>query len=162
MPRLRSLRKDIELLFTVHHTVGIERFRAAGQTILREIQERHRRVSWEYIKQRRDLRKRFVGLTAKLLQCNEVESIWQMGISLTDEEDDQLKRMTKEIAPVDYAFWRSLGELEHRRTLSHKLVYSPCSPSRPSDQVSASLSLLVTGGATCVERFPLWEIAMHV
>ena len=122
IPRLRSRRKDIENAFWVHSAWKIDKFRAAGQIILRQVQERHRHMSWAYTKERRDLRRAYVPLLAKQLQFSDVGSFGYSS-NVSKEESDELLRLSKEVSPIDVPFWSSLAKLEHRRTITHQYVY---------------------------------------
>src|SRR5260370_5303734 len=55
---------------------GIERFLAVCRTVLRNIQEKRRKMKWDFYRDRRDARNEYVSLIAKRLHCAETRTIW--------------------------------------------------------------------------------------
>ena len=125
IPQLQSRRRDIEATFRIHTTSGINKLHAAGQIILREVQERHRRMSWGYMKDRRDLRRAYVPLQARLLQISDtIKSGRSRNIYREGVDQLNLDMLSREISPVDSRFWGSLAWLERRKIITHRYVHS--------------------------------------
>ncbi|KAL2125638.1 hypothetical protein VTJ04DRAFT_2003 [Mycothermus thermophilus] len=74
-------------------------FRFAGNAVLSKIHERNRRWSWEYFKERRDDRRRYIELFKKRKQ----------NLQLTAEEAEDMKRLEWKLSYEDLRFWRSLA-----------------------------------------------------
>ncbi|KMU76460.1 VPS13 protein [Coccidioides immitis RMSCC 3703] len=80
-------------------------FRFAGNAVLTKIHERNRRWTWEYIKERRDDRIRYIELFKKQ----------KRNIALSTEEEADLKRLEEKSTYEDLKFWRSLGRHQLRK-----------------------------------------------
>ncbi|EER23514.1 vacuolar protein sorting-associated protein, putative [Coccidioides posadasii C735 delta SOWgp] len=80
-------------------------FRFAGNAVLTKIHERNRRWTWEYIKERRDDRIRYIELFKKQ----------KRNIALSTEEEADLKRLEGKSTYEDLKFWRSLGRHQLRK-----------------------------------------------
>lgn len=86
-------------------------FRFAGNAVLSKIHDRNRRWTWDYIKERRDDRLRYIDLFKKQ----------KRGIAPTPEEAADLKRLEYKSTYEDLRFWRSLG----RHQLKKERVVAP-------------------------------------
>lgn len=71
----------------------------AGEAILRKIHERNRRWSWDYFKERRDDRIRYIELFRKKKQSQQ----------LSPEENEDLSKLEWKLDYEDLRFWRSLA-----------------------------------------------------
>ena len=80
-------------------------FKFAGDAILSKIHERNRRWSWDYMRERRDDRIRYIELFKK--QKREAPL-------LPDEQAD-LRRLEEKLAYEDLRFWRSLARNQLRK-----------------------------------------------
>ncbi|KAJ5779395.1 Vacuolar protein sorting-associated protein 13 [Penicillium paradoxum] len=80
-------------------------FRFAGEAVLSKIQERNRRWTWGYIKERRDDRIAYIALFKK----KKKEEIF------TPEETKQLEKLEAKLSYEDIRFWRSLARNQLRK-----------------------------------------------
>lgn len=74
-------------------------FRFAGNAVLGKIHERNRKWSWDYFKERRDNRIRYIELFKKKKQQQ----------PLTPEENEDLSKLEWNLDYEDLRFWRSLA-----------------------------------------------------
>ncbi|KAJ3494408.1 hypothetical protein NLG97_g4098 [Lecanicillium saksenae] len=74
-------------------------FRFAGNAVLGKIHERNRKWSWDYFKERRDDRTRYIELFKKKKQQQ----------PLTPEENEDLSKLEWKLDYEDLRFWRSLA-----------------------------------------------------
>ncbi|KAI1995793.1 Vacuolar protein sorting-associated protein 13 [Ophidiomyces ophidiicola] len=89
-------------------------FQFAGNAVLSKIHERNRRWTWEYVKERRDDRIKYIEIFKK-----------QKGnTALTPEEAADLKKLEEKSSYEDLRFWRSLG----RHQLRKEHVVAPKQP----------------------------------
>ncbi|KOS20149.1 Vacuolar protein sorting-associated protein 13 [Escovopsis weberi] len=80
-------------------------FRFAGNAVLSKIHERNRRWSWDYFKERRDDRGRYIELFKKQKQQQQ----------LTPEETSDINRLEAKLSYEDLRFWRSLARNQLRK-----------------------------------------------
>ena len=73
--------------------------RFAGNAVLNKIHEKNRKWSWDYFKERRDDRIRYIELFKKTKQQQQ----------LTSTESEDLEVLEKKLEYEDLRFWRSLG-----------------------------------------------------
>ncbi|OAA63095.1 vacuolar protein sorting-associated protein vps13 [Cordyceps fumosorosea ARSEF 2679] len=74
-------------------------FRFAGNAVMGKIHERNRKWSWDYFKERRDDRIRYIELFKKQKQQQQ----------LTPEENEDLSKLEWKLDYEDLRFWRSLA-----------------------------------------------------
>ncbi|KUI67657.1 Vacuolar protein sorting-associated protein 13 [Cytospora mali] len=74
-------------------------FRFAGDAVLRKIHDRNRRWSWEFFRERRDDRLRYIELFRKKKQNQ----------PLSPEENEDLNKLEWKLDYEDLRFWRSLA-----------------------------------------------------
>ena len=79
--------------------------RFAFQAVYTKIQERNRRCSWDYIKERRDDRVRYIELFKKKKKEEK----------MTPAETEELTKLEKKLSYEDLRFWRSLARNELRK-----------------------------------------------
>lgn len=79
--------------------------RFAFQAVYTKIQERNRRCSWDYIKERRDDRVRYIELFKKKKKEEK----------MTPAESEELAALEKKLSYEDLRFWRSLARNELRK-----------------------------------------------
>ena len=79
--------------------------RFAGQAVLDRIHDRNRRWSWDYFKERRDDRKRYIELFKKKKKEEK----------LTADETNALDKLEHKLEYEDLRFWRSLARNELRK-----------------------------------------------
>ena len=79
--------------------------RFAGQAVLRKIQDRNRRWTWDYMRERRDDRVRYIELFKKK----------KKGQTLTTPESEELKKLEEKLSYEDLRFWRSLARNQLRK-----------------------------------------------
>ncbi|EEP80464.1 conserved hypothetical protein [Uncinocarpus reesii 1704] len=91
-------------------------FQFAGNAVLGKIHERNRRWTWDYIRERRDDRKRYIDLYKKQ----------KRNITLSADETSDLKRLEEKSSYEDLRFWRSLG----RHQLKKEHVVAPKQPAQ--------------------------------
>lgn len=87
----------------------------AGDAVLSKIHERNRRWSWEYFKERRDDRIRYIELFKKKKQNQQ----------LSAEENDDLTKLEWKLDYEDIRFWRSLGRNQLRKENAAALKNQP-------------------------------------
>ncbi|KAF2460623.1 hypothetical protein BDY21DRAFT_279898 [Lineolata rhizophorae] len=79
--------------------------RFAGKAVLDKIHDRNRRWSWDYFKERRDDRKRYIELFKKKKKEEK----------LTPAEAEELARLEHKLSYEDLRFWRSLARNQLRK-----------------------------------------------
>ncbi len=77
----------------------------AGQAVLTKIHERNRRWTWDYFKERRDDRERYIDLFKKKKKEQ----------TLTAAETEELTKLEKKLNYEDLRFWRSLARNQLRK-----------------------------------------------
>ncbi|KAL2150408.1 hypothetical protein VTH82DRAFT_6971 [Thermothelomyces myriococcoides] len=87
----------------------------AGQAVLSKIHERNRRWSWDYFKERRDDRRRYIELFKKRKQNQQ----------LTPEETDDLNKLEWKLSYEDLRFWRSLARNQLKKENAEALKNRP-------------------------------------
>ncbi|KAK1781448.1 hypothetical protein QBC45DRAFT_57630 [Copromyces sp. CBS 386.78] len=96
----------------------------AGNAVLSKIHERNRRWSWDYFRERRDDRKRYIELFKKRKQ----------GQQLSPEENDDLTKLEWKLDYEDLRFWRSLARNQLKRENAEALRNRPPPPAQPQQQ----------------------------
>lgn len=96
----------------------------AGNAILSKIHERNRRWSWDYFRERRDDRKRYIELFKKKKQ----------GQQLLPPENDDLNKLEWKLDYEDLRFWRSLARNQLKRENAEALKNRPPPPKQPQQQ----------------------------
>ncbi|KAK4642106.1 Vacuolar protein sorting-associated protein 13 [Podospora bellae-mahoneyi] len=94
----------------------------AGNAVLSKIHERNRRWSWDYFKERRDDRRRYIELFKKKKQSQQ----------LSAQENDDLNRLEWKLDYEDLRFWRSLARNQLKRENAEALRNRP--PAQPQQQ----------------------------
>ena len=79
--------------------------RFAGTAILNKIHERNRRWTWEYFKERRDDRRRYINLFKKQKKDE----------TISPSEQEELSKLEKKLSYEDLRFWRSLARNQLRK-----------------------------------------------
>ena len=79
--------------------------RFAGQAVLRKIQDRNRRWTWDYMRERRDDRVRYIELFKQK----------KKGQTLKAPESEELKNLEEKLSYEDLRFWRSLARNQLRK-----------------------------------------------
>lgn len=79
--------------------------RFAGQSVLQKIHDRNRRWTWDYMKERRDNRVRYIELFKKKKKAQ----------TLTTAEQDELRKLEEKLSYEDLRFWRSLARNQLRK-----------------------------------------------
>ena len=90
-------------------------FLFAGNAVLGKIHERNRRWTWDYFKERRDDRKRYIELFKKNKQQQQ----------LTAEENEDLRKLEWKLSYEDLRFWRSLARNELKKENAEALKKQP-------------------------------------
>lgn len=80
-------------------------FRFAGDAVLSKIKERNRRWTWDYMRQRRDDRLRYIEIFKKKKQSQQ----------LSPEEIDDMNDLEWKLSYEDLRFWRSLARNQLRK-----------------------------------------------
>lgn len=96
----------------------------AGDAILGKIHERNRRWSWDYFKERRDDRLRYIELFKKKKQNQQL---------LPDESDD-INKLEWKLDYEDLRFWRSLARNQLRKENAAALKNQPPKPAQQQQQ----------------------------
>ncbi|KXJ86769.1 hypothetical protein Micbo1qcDRAFT_218953 [Microdochium bolleyi] len=94
-------------------------FKFAGDAVLAKIHDRNRRWSWDYFKERRDDRVRYIELFKKR-KANQ---------QLSGDETDDLNKLEMKLGYEDMRFWRSLARNQLRKENAEALKNQP-----PQDQ----------------------------
>ncbi len=95
-------------------------FKFAGDAVLSKIHERNRRWSWDYFRERRDDRLRYIELFKKKKQNQQ----------LSPEENEDLGKLERKLDYEDLRFWRSLA----RNQLKKEQAAAPKPPAPPKQQ----------------------------
>lgn len=98
-------------------------FRFAGDAILSRIHERNRRWSWDYFRERRDDRLRYIELFKKK-KANQ---------QLSADENEDLRKLEWKLGYEDLRFWRSLARNQLRKENAAALKNNP-SKQEPQQQ----------------------------
>ncbi|OAG41339.1 hypothetical protein AYO21_04502 [Fonsecaea monophora] len=77
----------------------------AGNAVLTKIHERNRKWTWEYFKERRDTRLKYIDLFKKK----------KKEIKLTEQETNELTQLEHDLSYEDLRFWRSLARTQLRK-----------------------------------------------
>lgn len=96
----------------------------AGNAVLSKIHERNRRWSWDYFRERRDDRKRYIELFKKKKQ----------NLPLTPEENDDLNKLEWKLDYEDLRFWRSLARNQLRKENAEALRNKPAQQPKQQQQ----------------------------
>lgn len=94
----------------------------AGDAVLSKIHERNRRWSWDYFRERRDDRKRYIELFKKKKQNQQ----------LSAQENDDLNKLEWKLDYEDLRFWRSLARNQLKKENAEALKNKP--PPKPQPQ----------------------------
>ncbi|KAI1419606.1 hypothetical protein F5Y12DRAFT_231448 [Xylaria sp. FL1777] len=87
----------------------------AGNAVLSKIQERNRRWTWDYFRERRDDRLRYIELFKKRKSNQQLSS----------QEADELNKLEWKLDYEDLRFWRSLGRNKLRKENAEALKNAP-------------------------------------
>ncbi|KAI0376422.1 vacuolar protein sorting-associated protein 13 [Hypomontagnella monticulosa] len=87
----------------------------AGDAVLTKIHERNRRWTWDYFRERRDDRRRYIELFKKR-KANQ---------QLTPQETDDLNKLEWKLGYEDLRFWRSLARNQLRKENAEALKKAP-------------------------------------
>lgn len=87
----------------------------AGDAVLTKIHERNRRWSWDYFRERRDDRRRYIELFKKK-KANQ---------QLSPQETDDLNKLEWKLGYEDLRFWRSLARNQLRKENAEALKKAP-------------------------------------
>ncbi|KPM34288.1 Vacuolar protein sorting-associated protein 13 [Neonectria ditissima] len=90
----------------------------AGNAVLTKIHERNRRWSWDYFRERRDDRKRYIELFKKRKQQQQ----------LTAEDATDLQALERKLGYEDLRFWRSLARSQLKKENAEALKRQPQQP----------------------------------
>ncbi|KAK3385903.1 hypothetical protein B0H63DRAFT_473802 [Podospora didyma] len=96
----------------------------AGNAILNKIHDRNRRWSWDYFRERRDDRKRYIVLFKKKKQNQQ----------LSPEENDDLNKLEWKLDYEDLRFWRSLARSQLKKENAEALKNRPPPPPQHQQQ----------------------------
>ncbi|CAK7229600.1 Vacuolar protein sorting-associated protein 13 [Sporothrix bragantina] len=77
----------------------------AGDAVLSKIHERNRRWTWDYFRERRDDRRRYIELFKKKKQ----------NLTLTPDESDDITKLEWKLSYEDLRFWRSLARSQLKK-----------------------------------------------
>ncbi|KAJ4289964.1 Vacuolar protein sorting-associated protein 13 [Collariella sp. IMI 366227] len=96
----------------------------AGNAVLGKIHERNRRWSWDFFRERRDDRRRYIELFKKRKQ----------NLQLTHDESDDLNKLEWKLTYEDLRFWRSLARNQLKRENAEALKNRPPPPPQQQQQ----------------------------
>ncbi|KAK4132156.1 vacuolar protein sorting-associated protein 13 [Trichocladium antarcticum] len=100
----------------------------AGNAVLSKIHDRNRRWSWDYFRERRDDRRRYIELFKKKKQS----------LPLSPDENDDLNKLEWKLSYEDLRFWRSLARNQLKKENAEALRNRP--PPQPRQQQQGWLS----------------------
>lgn len=103
---------------------GKTRFQAVVRTVMAQIADSRHRKTWAFLKQRRDIRTRYVSLVAKQLQATELQTTWNTRVPLISAETEELEMLSMQLFPGDLDYYQSLAQQIHRSTWVHAYVAS--------------------------------------
>ncbi|KAK0609948.1 hypothetical protein B0T17DRAFT_501212 [Bombardia bombarda] len=98
--------------------------RFAGDAVLSKIHDRNRRWSWDYFRERRDDRKRYIELFKKRKQNQQ----------LSPPESDDMNKLEWKLDYEDLRFWRSLARNQLKKEDAEALKNRPPQPQQPQQQ----------------------------
>ncbi|KAI0966089.1 hypothetical protein F4678DRAFT_306550 [Xylaria arbuscula] len=98
----------------------------AGNAVLSKIQERNRRWTWDYFRERRDNRLRYIELFKKR-KANQ---------QLSAQEADDLNKLEWKLGYEDLRFWRSLARNQLRKENAQALKNAPPKAEQPQGWLS--------------------------
>ncbi|KAK9457717.1 hypothetical protein V1511DRAFT_185294 [Dipodascopsis uninucleata] len=107
-------------------------FRFAGNVVLREIHEKRRQWSWDYFKERRDDRKRYIELfKAKSLSMPPADNV-----EFTSQMAEELNALERKLSFEDIRFYRSIAksQLRKERKKPKVIVSKEASPESQTQQ----------------------------
>lgn len=104
----------------------------AGDAVLSKIHEKNRRWSWDYFRERRDDRKRYIELFKKRKQQQQLSS----------QEGDDITKLEWKLDYEDLRFWRSLARNQLKKENAEALKNQP-----PKQQQQGWVSWVWGGGA---------------
>ncbi|KAK8093549.1 hypothetical protein PG997_000234 [Apiospora hydei] len=90
-------------------------FKFAGNAVLNKIHERNRRWTWDYFRERRDDRKRYIELFKKK-KANQ---------QFSPAETEDLDKLEKKLGYEDLRFWRSLARNQLKKENAEALKNAP-------------------------------------
>lgn len=90
-------------------------FKFAGDAVLSKIHDRNRKWSWDYFRERRDDRKRYIELFKKRKQQKQ----------LSADENDDLNKLEWKLEYEDLRFWRSLARNQLKKENAEALKKQP-------------------------------------
>ncbi|KAI0139290.1 hypothetical protein BJ166DRAFT_126349 [Pestalotiopsis sp. NC0098] len=92
--------------------------RFAGDAVLSKIHERNRRWSWDYFRERRDDRRRYIELFKKR-KANQ---------NLSSQESEDITKLEQKLEYEDLRFWRSLARNQLKKENAEALKNAPPKP----------------------------------
>ncbi|KAF6839500.1 vacuolar protein sorting-associated protein vps13 [Colletotrichum musicola] len=107
-------------------------FKFAGDAVLSKIRDRNRRWSWDYFKERRDDRIRYIELFKKRKQQQQ----------LTADENEDMNKLEWKLDYEDLRFWRSLARNQLKKENAAALKNQP-----PKQEQQGWMSWVWSGGA---------------
>ncbi|KAF8312647.1 hypothetical protein DL93DRAFT_2081901 [Clavulina sp. PMI_390] len=116
---LQRRQTDIIAALALPRLTGKARFRAVVRTIIAQIADANRHKTWEFLKSRRENRKRYVNLVTKQLEAAEIRTIWNVATSLSASEATELEDASRELLHGDWAYYQSLARAKHRKHWVH-------------------------------------------
>jgi vacuolar protein sorting-associated protein 13A/C len=96
----------------------------AGNAVLSKIHERNRRWSWDYFKERRDDRTRYIELFKKKKQNQQLNA----------QENDDLNKLEWKLDYEDLRFWRSLARNQLQKENAEALRNKPAAQPKQQQQ----------------------------
>ncbi|KAI5461965.1 vacuolar protein sorting-associated protein vps13 [Mariannaea sp. PMI_226] len=90
-------------------------FKFAGDAILSKIHEKNRKWSWDYFRERRDDRRRYIELFKKRKQQQQ----------LAAEDDKDIQALERKLGYEDLRFWRSLARNQLKKENAEALKKQP-------------------------------------
>lgn len=116
---LQSHQRIIQGIVRVSTKTGLERFRAAAWLTSSDVKQRRHRLSWDFLKEHFDLRRRFVYAQAQQLLFDNAVAVMQNTPPGTQEAHDEFTQVQNETPEWDQAVWLPLAEMKYRRTIMH-------------------------------------------
>ena len=101
-------------------------FKFAGNAVLGKIHERNRRWTWDYFRERRDDRKRYIELFKKK-KANQ---------QLSMQETEDMNELETKLGYEDLRFWRSLARNQLKKENAEALKNAPPKPEEQQGWIS--------------------------
>ena len=102
-----------------HTGSGIARFRGAAHIVQSQIQDRHYKYTWAFLKRRGALRRRFVDAYAVKMKFDDDYQCWEIYHPGTEEAEETYNALLREVPSIDRPLYASLARWTYRKLIVH-------------------------------------------